>query len=136
MTIDPIIFFGLLAVTGFFVAASLYSQVRKQWAWYQERKRRALLRGSPHVLKNQIRELKRVVGHLEDETLKQRTLIDKLKDDKTNLAWEVRALNKRNQFMANEVRYDPVAETQVMRPVRAHRFSDPLIPDLEYEVDE
>jgi hypothetical protein len=121
MLINPFFFFGLLGISTLCMVSITYAQVRKWWAWHKERQRRLLLRASPTVLKNKLREQQRVIDHLEDVTLRQRTDNDALRTSNDELRAEVRLLNKRNQFMANEVRCDEAKPTEVLRPVRPYR---------------
>lgn len=135
MFINPVIFFSLFGVTATCIVFLAYQQVMRYWAWYQERKRRLLLRNNPSALRNRIKEQERAIDHLQDETLKQRVHLDKLKQDRDDLRKEVRLLNKRNQFMANEMRYDPAAKTQVLRPMRSARLVEEYKQQYEEYAD-
>lgn len=117
-------FFVLLAMAGNLIWLR-YLVWPKVKGWILQRRHEkmvAMLRRSPTALMKEIREKNVLVAHLEDTVLKLKTELDRAQEREEEIRAEVKRLVQRNVLMANEIRCDIAAETQVLRPKWSARF--------------
>lgn len=119
------IVFVSIVIVGLNAIAFVHYAYPKIMGWLAHRRHlrnRALLRLSPHALKNLVREKERIIGRLEDQILQMRTELDRADEEERDMRDEIKRLSKRNVFMANEIRVDLDNDTQVLRPSRSARW--------------
>ena len=114
---------GTAALNCFLLLRFGWPHVYERWLRYQARRRMAILKLSPKILKTKLRDCQILINHLEDEILKEQAKRARVENERNDLRAEVRTLIGRNNRLANEVRCDDIgSETEVYKPHVFNRF--------------